>query len=158
MSACRVCDHEHRTEIDQALSEGTASLRTLEGQYNLSRSTLQRHHKEHVSMSQDHNAAVPGLDETPAFDWKALLEECHCLVVQGKALNNPQGVIHAVRNVMKFQAHLTAAVAALAGVEMPRMPRLEPLKFACGVEGMPLDNSWVAEVYPDLVEETDDAA
>jgi len=100
--------------------------------------------------------AVPTPTET-SFDWQQLVEESHLLVIEGSALNNPQGIIHATRNLLKFQAHLVEAIAHLAGQAMPHMPRLEPMQFRHGQE-MPLDNSWEAEVWPEQAEANDDAA
>ncbi|GAI78909.1 unnamed protein product [marine sediment metagenome] len=41
-SSCRVCQHRERGAIDKALQEGR-SLRDIETEFNVSRSTLSRH-------------------------------------------------------------------------------------------------------------------
>src|SRR5262249_28648749 len=121
MPECTVYTHEHRADIEVALQEGSSSLRQLGYNYGVSHSSLQRHKENHVPQKASDTATTP--TETP-FDWQTLIEQSHQLVVEGKNLNQSQVIIHAVRNLLKFQAHLTAAVAALAGQEMPHMPRL----------------------------------
>jgi hypothetical protein len=49
---CSVCRHEQREAIDQALEIGSPSLRTLAGQFGLSKTALDRHH-HHLDYKKD---------------------------------------------------------------------------------------------------------
>jgi len=44
---CTICEHKHRKKIDKALVDGV-SYRDIAGRFNVSRTTLSRHKKEHL--------------------------------------------------------------------------------------------------------------
>ena len=46
--ACTVCAHPQRSVIDEALANKTAPLRSLAGQFRLSKTSLLRHKQEHL--------------------------------------------------------------------------------------------------------------
>ena len=46
---CRVCHHSERNKIDRLLIGGSASLRDIAGQFDVSRTPLSRHRKEHLA-------------------------------------------------------------------------------------------------------------
>ena len=47
-NTCSICKNEAKEAVDQALVAGT-SLRDIAGQYGLSKSSLDRHHQNHLS-------------------------------------------------------------------------------------------------------------
>lgn len=46
---CTVCDHPEKDAINKALIAGQASIRAIAGQYSVSRQSLARHKKRHLS-------------------------------------------------------------------------------------------------------------
>lgn len=46
---CSICIHAQRSEIDRVLLDDSASLRDIAGRFQLSRSALSRHRKEHLA-------------------------------------------------------------------------------------------------------------
>src|SRR5262249_33189853 len=91
MTPCTICAHPERAPIDAALTVGEPSLRTLEATYNVSRSALSRHSKEHTSMSQPHDythAPAETLTATP--DFAELMHLAEGLVAQGEYASNQQ--------------------------------------------------------------------
>src|SRR5262249_32899229 len=147
MPDCSICNHPCREAIDAALREGAPSLRQLGATHGVSHSSLQRHKDSHTMTQTRTDTAILPTDAPVAPDWQALMEEAHQLVIEGDCATNDQRTRLLCHNLAKFAAHLTQAVAYLAGASMPPMPRLTPLLFRSNME-MPLDESWKREVWP----------
>ena len=59
---CRICAHPERQAIDGVLADGWPSLRSIGAQYGVTKDSLLRHYRAHVSVTEE-SPDVPTPDE-----------------------------------------------------------------------------------------------
>jgi hypothetical protein len=99
---CKICNHEHRSAIDNALLGGQ-SYRAIAGQYKVSSSGLDRH-KAHIS------SAILSVVKQEAYDESAsLLERARWansqamwVLEEARQADNPGGVLQALDRIAKL--------------------------------------------------------
>jgi len=112
---CSICLHPDRARIDVCLKAGHPPLRTLAGQFGVSRSALDRHSHEHV--------IKPAVQQTDAKGIDA--EILKLLRAQGKAkrLRDSRGLIKISGELRQWYALKAKVEALAAGTNKPQDTR-----------------------------------
>ncbi len=86
MPLCKACAHRQRADIDRELVEGS-SLRDVAGQYNLSKSSLERHKAAHLpsTLTMAHEAAEASRADELLAEVEGLRAKAYNLLLAAEA-------------------------------------------------------------------------